>query len=390
MSWIDEIAYLLQPVGEPFQDYVLGEGNFIGNKILKNNGKSLPDPEEFKLAILGVGEGRRFDGSDQTRSPNQIREALYSMFPPSEGIKIADLGDIIPGKEPTDTDAAIKLIVGELLSHKKSVIFLGGSHDLTYALHQAFDPLEIPINISIVDKLIDLGELHGELTAVNFLNKIILHEPSYLFSLSVLGYQSYYADPEVLSLMDKLMFDYYRLGELQSNLNRIEPILRNCDLVSIDMGSVSNAAAPGSNEPNGFSGEEICRIARYAGLSNRTSVFGLFNYNGTDDTKGVQAKLIGQMIWYFIEGYSGRVREFPLVKKEGFFEFKIHLPEHNDAITFFKSKRTDKWWLKVPYSVKGSLYSERQHLVPCSYEDYKLASEGEIPDLWWKTVRKLS
>jgi formiminoglutamase len=29
-------------------------------------------------------------------------------------------------------------------------------------------------------------------------------------------------------------------------------------------------------------------------------------------------------------------------------------------------------------------------LVPCNYEDYLTAQKGLIPDLWWKTYRKLN
>jgi formiminoglutamase len=28
-------------------------------------------------------------------------------------------------------------------------------------------------------------------------------------------------------------------------------------------------------------------------------------------------------------------------------------------------------------------------LVPCRYEDYTVAVNGEMPDLWWRTYQKL-
>jgi len=58
-------------------------------------------------------------------------------------------------------------------------------------------------------------------------------------------------------------------------------------------------------------------------------------------------------------------------------------------VIFVKSKKTDRWWMQVPYPTGGSR-NERSHLVPCSYEDYKIAVSGEMPDLWWRTYQKLS
>ena len=33
--------------------------------------------------------------------------------------------------------------------------------------------------------------------------------------------------------------------------------------------------------PNGFTGKEICALSRYAGISDKVSMFGIFNFNHT-------------------------------------------------------------------------------------------------------------
>jgi len=390
MSWTDDFSYLLNPVPADLCDYPSNGGSRLGNLIEKHEASGLPDLDGVKLVLLGVKETRRSGWKNIENGCDVIRSKLYGLFPNGMEALPVDLGNIEQGEYPHDTDAAVKQVVGSLLSKKITTIVIGASQELTLALHRAYEVLEVPINICVVDQALDLGEFREDLSPSNYLSKIVLHDPSYLFNLCVLGYQSYYADPESARLMDKLYFDHYRLGDLSENLTRSEPLIRNSDLLSIDMMSVKNDSAPGTGEPNGFNGQELCQITRYAGLSERTSVIGLFNYNVGGDLNGQQAMLIAQSIWYFIRGFQGRVREYPLIGKRNFREFKVQLAKNNEDLVFYKSKRTDKWWMKIPYSVKGSKFTERHHIVPCAYEDYKLASEGEIPDLWWKTYRKLT
>jgi arginase family enzyme len=390
MSWTDDFSYLLRPVPEELRIYAEGDGNRLGNLIPKHDEKGVPDPSEAKLALIGIKEGRRSGINGLEEGADAIRSRLYELFAETKECIPVDLGNIEAGEYPHDTDAALREVVGSLLSRKITAIVFGGSHDMTLALHQAFEVLEVPVNVGVIDRKFDLGEFREELSPDNYLSKIVLHDPSYLFNLCVLGYQSYYADPESVKLMEKLFFDYERLGELKSDPARSEPFIRNSDILSVDMSSIKNDSAPGTAQPNGFSGEELCRMARYAGLSDKTIAFGLFEYNQNGDPTRQQALLIAQAIWYFMHGFRNRVREYPLVRKQNFREFKIQLPGHKDDLIFYKSKRTDKWWMNVHYAVKDAAYPDRNHIIPCSYEDYRLASEGEIPDLWWRTYRKLT
>lgn len=57
--------------------------------------------------------------------------------------------------------------------------------------------------------------------------------------------------------------------------------LRDADLISIDLNSIKSADSGNfiSFQPNGFNGKEICSLARYAGISDKVSSFGVFNHN---------------------------------------------------------------------------------------------------------------
>ena len=44
----------------------------------------------------------------------------------------------------------------------------------------------------------------------------------------------------------------------------------------------------------------------------------------------------------------------------------------------------------IPYPPTKDFKFERHHLIPCNRNDYVIAQNGIIPDLWWKTYRKLN
>ena len=75
--------------------------------------------------------------------------------------------------------------------------------------------------------------------------------------------------------------------------------------------------------PNGFYGEEICAISRYAGISDKVTSFGIYEYNSTYDANYQTAHLIAQMIWYFIEGVNFRAKDYPFSTKDDYQKFTV-------------------------------------------------------------------
>ena len=96
-------------------------------------------------------------------------------------------------------------------------VILGGSQDLTYANYRAYESLGRVINILAIDPMFDLGTTEQELDSRSYLNKIILHQPNFLFNYTNLGYQTYFVDPGSVGLMKNLYFDIYRLGTSEHN-----------------------------------------------------------------------------------------------------------------------------------------------------------------------------
>jgi arginase family enzyme len=351
-----------------------------------------PEIEGAAIALIGVSEDRgALENKGCADGADQVRGYFYNLYSHWNGLKLTDLGNIKQGNSIDDTYFAVKEVVSYLLSQNILPIILGGSQDLTYANYLAYEHIGKVINFASVDPLFDIGHDEFELNSRSFLSRIILHQPNYLFNYTNIGYQSYYVDHDAVILIKNLYFDAHRLGNVRSNMEESEPMIRNADFVSFDISSIRQSDAPGTfyANPNGFLGEEACRICRYAGMSDKLTSIGFYEYNPKFDIQGRTAKLISQMIWYFIDGYMNRAADLPDEVSDNYIRFMVNIDGFNDQMVFLKSKRTERWWMVVqsPNHI-GERY-RRHQFVPCSYADYQSAMNQEIPDRWWKVQQKL-
>ena len=191
-------------------------------------------------------------------------------------------------------------------------------------------------------------------------------------------------------MLEKMNFDIIRLADIKKTLSDVEPIMRNSDFLSFDISSISYAYASANtySSPNGLSGREACSIFRYAGMSDKISSVGLFEYNHILDINHQTAQLISQMIWYFIDGYTKRKNELnPNLKN--CLKYTVSFDDGKNEIVFYKSKNTARWWMGVPF-ISDTNNSKERYFVACSYNDYKVANQGDIPEKWIKTFNKLS
>lgn len=355
----------------------------------------LEDPEtKPQLVLIGVEEERgAVNNSGTKKSANAVRKYFYNLYQGDYNVKIADLGNIKAGESLKDTYFAIKTVVEELVKQDIVPVIIGGGQDLTYAQYMGYEGLEQRVEVAVIDSRFDLDQDNADNTALNsntYLNHIILHQPDYLFNLSNLAYQTYLVSKESINMYDKLFFSTMRIGMMAGKLDQAEPLIRAADMVSFDIGAIRASEAPGNANanPNGLYGDEACQLARYAGMSDKCSSFGLYEYNPTFDPMGHTASLVAQMIWCFIDGYYNRKNDAPLVPKSAYIIYRTTLENDDYELVFVKSKKSDRWWMQVPYFGSKSV-NERYYWVPCRYEDYQLAVAGDMPDLWWRTHQKL-
>ncbi len=365
----------------------------LGNMIrIYSDAADFPDFTTFDIALIGVTDDRNaVNNAGCGLAPDVIRKYLYKLNAGPHPNKLVDLGNIRTGHLVSDTYFALASTVAEMVSNNVVPVILGGSQDMTFANYQAYQNLGQIINIVAIDPTFDLGRSEQELGAQSYLSSIILNQPNYLFNYANIGYQTYFVDQDALKLMKNLFFDTYRLGIVHENIGEVEPIVRNADMLSVDITAIRNSDAPGNGNasPNGFYGEEACQIIRYAGLSDKLTSIGFYEVNPAFDPTGQTSHLVAQMIWYFIDGYYGRANDFPFKREEDYLKYRVSISDHKEEIVFYKSKKTDRWWMEIPLPMEQRIKYERHYLVPCSYRDYQTACENDIPDRWWMVYQKL-
>lgn len=309
---------------------------------------------------------------------NNIRRQFYKMYNWHSHVKIADAGNIVHGARPRDTIAALRTVLAELEQAGKVVIVLGGPHDLTMQQYEAFKKSEKLIHATVTDMLIDMDDAE-ETTSKSFLMDMLTGQPNFIRHYNHIGFQSYYVHPRVLETLDKLRFDFFRLGVAREQLEEMEPVLRSSHMYSFDLEAIKYADAPANTEgsPNGFTGDEACQLARYAGMGTHLSSIGIYGYQADADQNDITAKQVAQMMWYFVDGYHIRKSEAKLTDSENYFSFSVNFTEQ-DTI-FLKSKRTNRWWMQMPDN----------SYIPCSYGDYQTAASGDIPERWLREQERL-
>jgi formiminoglutamase len=311
-----------------------------------------------------------------SNAPDVIRRHLYQLHYWHKDIAIADIGNIKTGATLSDSYAAVKTVLAELLRLGKTVVLLGGSHDVTLAQYYAYKELEQLVEATCIDATIDLRS-ESPVRSENFLMEMLTSEPNLVRHYNHIGFQSYYVHPRMLETMDKLRFDCFRLGMVKENMEEVEPVIRNTNLLSFDISAVKYSDAPANqHSPNGFSGEEACMLTRYAGLSTQLGSFGIYGYRPELDVNELTAKQIAQMLWYFIDGRSRSKQEASLSDRNNFNEYHTAFAEVDTV--FLQSKKTGRWWMQLP----------NNKMIACSYADYVHASHNEIPERWLRAQER--
>jgi arginase family enzyme len=339
--------------------------------------EEFPDLEDVQVVLVGCAEqrGSGLVGSESL-APDLIRRHFFQLYYWHTDIRIADVGNIRTGSSFTDSYAALKTVVNELINDRKTVIILGGSHDLTLPQYQAYAHNKKLIEAACIDALIDLN-IDSPFRHENFLMEMLTAEPNFMRHYNHIAFQSYYAHPRMLETMDKLRFDCFRVGHVKESIDEMEPVIRNCDFVSFDISAIASAYAPANTiSPNGLDGEEACVLMRYAGMSPSVTSIGIYGYNPQHDRDELTAKQVSQMIWYILDGRSRAKREAQLAERDSFNEYHLAFAEVDT--TFLQSKKTGRWWMQLP----------DHRYIACSYKDYLLASSNEIPERWLRAQER--
>jgi len=382
------ISNFLNPVNAHLEDFIESlPMDTIGKTCTLNTGRFAIDINPNAIALIGIPEDRNAINNKGTGYQlDELRKQVYKLYVGNWHTKLYDLGDVIVGATYKDTEIALTEITADLVKNKILPIFIGGSHALTHAIYRGYDVLEQKVNLTVVDSKFDLGNIADTIDSQSYLTKIVMEKPNNLFSYTNIGYQTFLNSQKEISLLDSLLFDAYRLGDVKNNIDLAEPTLRESDILSIDISAIRQTNAPANNNTSisGFNADEICKITRYAGLSDKLNVLGIFEYNPTLEKNSITAELIAQMLWYYIEGVNYRSYEFPTADLTDFTKYMVLIDD--EIFQFYKSDRSNRWWMEI--SIKENNKQKKHTLVACTYNDYIEATQQEIPKRWYMNRKK--
>jgi arginase family enzyme len=387
-----DISYFFNPLTDEHLQMIRDfKPGCLGN-LTQINGGLFPDWEHCDLVILGCDEDRGSTGMKGTAlAPASIRRYLYKLVIPSGQVKIADLGNLKKKDKLFDYYEALAHVTGILVEAGKTVIIIGGSNDIALGQYMGYEKMKRDVSYVSVDSRLDMDNSDFGTNNTTHNHKIFLHSPNYLYHFANLGYQTYFVPESDRRTLRSLHFEAVRLGELKEDITHAEPILRDADLVSFDVSCVRHSDAPGTNMPSppGFFAEEACRIARYAGISNKVSSVSFTEVNPIKDLNEQTSHLTAMMIWYFLEGYYNRKQDFPNDDYSNVTRHRVPLKGSISEIVFYSSNTSERWWMEVPYPHTSEANVHKRQIVACSERDFHLAAEDEIPERWWLTFYKL-
>ncbi|NND32749.1 MAG: hypothetical protein HKN76_09175, partial [Saprospiraceae bacterium] len=145
----------------------------------------------------------------------------------------------------------------------------------------------------------------------------------------------------------------------------------------ISLNALKNQEAPSQNltSPTGFTAEDLCQMAYYAGRSEMNEILSIYDYVRETHDNTLTVNLLATVIWYFMHGLNLRT-PMGLPVEADLQKFIIEHKIDGKKLTFLKDEREQKWWLSSPYFKANLTHS--MPLISCDYYDYQLAANEQM------------
>lgn len=387
----------LMDMFSPVPGFILPAG--VNNERLGDNIRyfsnvgSFPETEQAEILLLGLGD---FDNPQMPDNsvPDELRKHLYRLYKGHYQPEILDAGNIsFDNLEEYETveDRVIKAL-GWASDQAKMVIILGTSQKCSYYIHELYRQRNSYFNLAVLDSALDMEEEEGDLTNGNWLSKILFERFNKLFNVSLLGYQNYLVSAKIIQGFIDLNFDVMRIGEIRQEIEESEPYLRDADVVSVDASVMQFSSCPSALDllPNGMRGEELCRLARYMGMSPKLKMCGFFNIDAQSPYFSLGADAMAQVIWHVIDGYYSRTVDSLDFSSNEYLSYEV-TSDRDEHLYFYRNRVSGRWWLRIPLDADMQAeYKETEFVVPCSEKDYLAATRNEVPERWLHSLKKLN
>jgi len=376
-----DLRLFFTPIQEQLYSDIKKQGSFY--KSIKVYQEKFPDYKSADIALIGISDkGENEENAGTVGSADALRKKLYRLTKGSGAYNIVDLGNISEAIDTEQTLGRVQEVCHACIENNVLPILIGGSHDMSFAQYLAYEEMEKLISVLNVDAFLDMEDKDSPANQ-RHVQKLLMHQPNFLFNYSHLAYQTYLVNPQAIATLEKLYFEAHRIGALRHDIKEMEPVIRQADMLSFDLSAIKSADFPATSQPQpfGLTGEEACQLCWYAGINEKLSAAGFYEFDVTrEDDSDKSAAVLATMIWYFIEGFYSR-KESRDFRSNDYMKYVVAMPNEPESLTFYKSNFIDKWWMEVP-NPSGDNRFNRNSIVPCSYSDYQQAMNGDLPERW--------
>lgn len=302
--------------------------------------------DQFKLAIIGCDE----------TCANDFRDQFYALYWKwVNRFNIIDAGNFaaISNREKAQ-------VVHDFIDAGVLPILIGASYDLLAEIQSVYSEIAFPFRTAVVNP--DLRKVLSLIPENIFCRNLYILATQRQFGFHLIHEHDYFQVP---------------LSEFRSKHNGVEPYTRSADLCFMDLDSIRHSDHPAAIQclPSGLSSEEACIMMKLAGNGDRLRSIIISSWNSVEDRKKVSAKLIAQMVWYFVEGFSLASYD-DIYSNQNMSEYVVDIKGTDSPLRFFKSETSGKWWIKE-MKQDGTV---KNRLFPCTYDEYLSCAQENIPD----------
>jgi len=295
---------------------------------------NFPDLSRATIAFIG----KTLDIS------KNVRKSMENFRNHFKNIQIVDLGNVINDEDHLDTIL--------LTLNKENII-----------------PILVGFDASVANKYASENK-HN----IHFVcNNLPYIESSYTHNKNYIGYQRHIVSLEAINEVDQHTLNSLSLGRLRSNINNIEPNIRDTETLYLNLNVVRASDTPSTigSLPAGLTAEELCQIMKYVGTSNKlSSVF--LDANIKDNDAHQASNVLALAFWYLLEGLQMKINDHP-TESNDFSGYIINGSTIQD-IEFIRHNISQKWWIMLT-DAHG-----QKHYLPCSNDEYTQTIADEIPD----------
>jgi hypothetical protein len=316
------------------------------------------------------------DSATSNRYASEVLASLGRMFPSWESLKVVVLGSLITSDNSSYNCASFAEVVEKALKSGLYPIVISSEQDYAKVLCEVYRKIA-PLQLGFISPTLCNRLPNGLPSITDTTGGLNLGKSN---SISIIASQAYYADSSYELGVKGTYVQQARLGAIRATIQLAEPLLRDSNLLFVDLNSIrySDFNSATSPTPNGLYAEEICQLMRYAGYSDNLKSTFICGFNPTRITGNeIDTTLIAQLLWHAFEGLASRKNELPGLTSFSSKEFYLDLGEQEPiTLNFMQSQNTGRWWLYVPTANGAGKW------VACDAEDYERAKHHELPFRW--------